>query len=103
MGMGTRARQGDSVISGWAWEGTGPGAGGCGVSDEEDRARQAAEAWLTAHPGAVAFLGTARLADGTRTLTAYWATDGHSRRSRRLPDGRITWARVPAQDTTGTG
>jgi MoaA/NifB/PqqE/SkfB family radical SAM enzyme len=85
------------VISGWAWEGTAPGAAGCGVSDEEDRARQAAEKWLTDHPGAVAVLGTARLADGTTTLSAWWDRVGQVRRSRRLRDGRITWARIPVQ------
>jgi hypothetical protein len=85
------------VISGWAWEGTAPGATGCGVSDKEDRARLAAEAWLKANPGATAVLDTARLADGTTTLSAYWARDGQARRSRRLRDGRITWARIPAQ------
>jgi len=85
------------VISGWAWEATALGAGGCGVSDDEDRARRAAEAWLAAHPGAVAVIDTARLAYGTSTLAACWARDGRPARSRRLPDGRITWARVPAQ------
>ncbi len=85
------------MIAGWAWEATAPGIAACGVSDREDRARQAAEAWLRANPGAVAVLGTARLADGTTTLSAYWAQDGQARRSRRLRDGRITWARVPAQ------
>ena len=58
------------MISGWAWEGTAPGATGCGVSDKEDRARLAAEAWLKANPGATAVLDTARLADGTPFTTA---------------------------------
>ena len=98
------------MISGWAWEGTAPGATGCGVSDKEDKARLAAEAWLAANPGAVAVLGTARLADGTTTLSAWWTGVGQGRRSRRLRDGRITWARIPAQPPsaplvprTGTG
>lgn len=85
------------MITGWAWEGVAPGAAACGVSGDEDRARLAAETWLTANPGATAVLGTARLADGTTTLSAYWAGDGRPRRSRRLRDGRITWARIPAQ------
>ena len=84
------------MISGWAWEGAAPGGAACGVADDEDRARLAAEAWLRANPGATAVLGTARLADGTTTLSAYWARDGQARRSRRLRDGRITWARIPA-------
>ena len=40
-----RAARGGPVI-GWAWEGTADGSAGCGVSDDEDRARLAAEAWL---------------------------------------------------------
>jgi hypothetical protein len=91
------------VISGWAWEGTAPGAAGCGVSDKEDKARLAAEAWLAANPGAVAVLEVARLADGVTTLSAYWAGDGRARRSRRLRDGRIIWARVPAPRPEAAG
>ena len=53
------------MIVGWAWEGTAPGIAACGVSDQEDRARLAAEKWLEDNPGAVAVLGAARLADGT--------------------------------------
>jgi len=94
------------VISAWAWEGAAPGAAACGVSDDEDRAREAAEKWLADHPGAVAVLNRARLADGTASLSAWWARVGQARRSRRLPDGRITWARVPVRwqpPGTGTG
>jgi hypothetical protein len=83
------------VISGWAWEGTAPGAAACGVSDREGNARRAAEEWLTDHPDGTAVLDSARLADGTATLSAWWAPGGQAQRSRRLRDGRITWARVP--------
>ena len=41
---------------GWAWEGTTNGSAGCGVSDDEDRAREAAEAWLQANPQGTAVL-----------------------------------------------
>jgi hypothetical protein len=85
------------MITGWAWEGAAPGGAACGVADDEDLARLAAEAWLTANPGATAVLDTALLADGTTTLSAYWSRDGQARRSRRLRDGRITWARIPLQ------
>ena len=81
---------------GWAWEGIADGSAGCGVSDDEDRARKATEAWLKANPQGTAVLGAARLADGTTTLSAYWARAGVARRSRRLRDGRIAWARIPA-------
>jgi hypothetical protein len=83
-------------VIGWAWDAAAEGIAGCGLSDDEDRARAAAEAWVRAHPGATAVLDTARLWDGTATWSAYWAKDGRARRSRRLRDGRIVWARVPA-------
>jgi hypothetical protein len=90
-------------VIGWTWEGAAYGRAGCGLSDDEDRAREAAEAWLRANPGATAVLGTARLADGTTTLSAWWAREGCARRSRRLRDGRIVWARVPALRPVGGG
>jgi hypothetical protein len=83
-------------VNGWTWDGRAPSAEGCGVSDAEDRARLAAEAWLTANPHGTAVLGTARLDDGPTTLSAHWVKDGRARRSRRLRDGRIVWARIPA-------
>jgi hypothetical protein len=83
-------------VIGWAWEGATDGSAGCGVSDDEDRAREAAEAWLQANPRATAVLGVARLADGTTTLSAYWGEVVCARRSRRLGDGRIVWAWIPA-------
>ena len=92
-----RARQpgGGRAVNGWTWDGTAPAAAGCGVSDAEDRARQAAEAWLSANPHGTAVLSTARLDDGPTALSAHWASTGRARRSRRLPDGRIMWARIP--------
>lgn len=81
---------------GWAWDGTAEGSAGCGLSDSEGRARDAAEAWLMAHPRATAVLGVEYLEDGATTLSAYWAEAGRGRRSRRLPDGRIAWEKIPA-------
>lgn len=81
---------------GWAWDGTAAGAGGCGVSDDEGKARKAAEAWLAANPGGTAVLGPARLTDGTAALSAHWDMIGREKRSRRMNDGRIVWARPSA-------
>jgi hypothetical protein len=81
---------------GWAWEAAVEDRAGCGVSDDEDRAREAAEAWLKANPHGTAVLGMAWLADGTTTLSAYWGKVVCARRSRRLSDGRIVWAWIPA-------
>ena len=83
-------------MNGWTWDAAAPAAAGCGVSDAEDRARLAAEAWLTANPHGTAVLGAARLDDGPTTLSAHWTSTGRTRRSRRLRDGRIVWARIPA-------
>ena len=98
-GVVTRARarqaRGGRAVIGWEWEGAAPGSAGCGVSDDQDRAREAAEAWLKANPRGRAVLGPARLEDGTASLSAYWITAGLARRSRRLRDGRIAWARIP--------
>lgn len=99
--MARGARGGGAVI-GWTWEAAMQGSAGCGLSDDEDRAREAAEAWLKDHPGATAVLDTARLADGTTTLSAYWARYGCARRSRRLQDGRIVWARIPARSAAAS-
>ena len=79
---------------GWEWEAAAEGSAGCGVSDDEDRAREAAEVWLKANPQGTAVLGAVRLTDGTTTLSAYWARSGLARRSRRLRDGRIVWVRI---------
>ncbi len=89
-------------MNGWEWEGSAPGSSaGCGVSDDEDRAREAAEAWLKANPQGTAVLGAAWLADGATTLSAYWARTGRARRSRRMEDGRIAWAQIPISQSGG--
>jgi hypothetical protein len=82
-------------VNGWMWHGTAPGAAAEGVSDEEDRARAAAEAWLRANPGGTALLEQAWLADITVTLDPRWEAvpSGARLASRCLPDGRVTWAR----------
>jgi hypothetical protein len=90
-------------VIGWEWEAAAAGSAGCGVSDDQDRAREAAEAWLKANPHATAVLGAARLEDGTTSLSAYWARAGVARRSRRLRDGRIAWARIPVPRPGGGG
>jgi hypothetical protein len=90
-------------VIGWTWEATAEGGAGCGLSDDEGRAREAAEAWLRKHPGATAVLDAARLWDGTATLSAYWARYGCARRSRRLQDGRIVWARIPVPQARARG
>jgi hypothetical protein len=91
------------VISGWAWEGTAANGGACGISDNQQKAKFAARDWLIANPDGEAVLSPACLADGTTTLSAFWARTGHPRQSRRTRDGRITWARVPAARQRAAG
>lgn len=82
----------------WSWEGTAEDGSGCGVSDDEDRARKAAEQWLRASPRGTALLGPAYLDDSPRALSSSWRPCGEQKRARRLQDGRITWARIPARE-----
>lgn len=82
---------------GWQWDAAAPGASGHGVAGEEDRAREAAEAWLRANPAGTALLGLAVLSGDQRALSASWRPFGEQERSRRLPGGRITWGRAPAR------
>ena len=88
-------------MNGWEWTGTAPGATGTGVSDDEDKARAAAEDWLRANPGGTAVLGPAWLDIDLRALWATWRPYGQRERSKRLPDGRITWVPVPASQQAG--
>jgi hypothetical protein len=88
---------------GWTWDGTADGGAARGLSDDETRARDAAEAWLRANPGATAVLTRAHLADGATTLSAFWVRTGHPKQSRRLHNGRITWVRVTARQLRAAG
>jgi hypothetical protein len=83
---------------GWEWDGTAPGAAVTGVSDDKDRARRHAEAWLADHPFGRVLLGQAWLYRGPDVLEPRWAPCEHGERltSRRLRDGRIAWARARA-------
>lgn len=84
-------------MNGYVWDATADGAAGCGVSDDEDRARKAAEEWLKANPDGTAILSPARLTDGTAALSSHWDTVGRAKRSRRVGGGRIVWTRIPAR------
>ena len=83
-------------MTGWEWEGAAKDSAGCGVSDNETRARQAAEAWLKANPQGTVVLGPMPLA-------VYRVKGGCAERSRRLQDGRIVWARIPAPQPGACG
>lgn len=82
---------------GWQWEGAAPGVAACGVSDDEERARGAAEAWLAAHPGGTALLGRTRLDDDPRALSASWRPIGARESARRLPGAQVAWTFILLQ------
>ena len=72
------------------WDVPTPGGTARGITDDETRARQAAETWLRA--GA----DSARVERATLRHGGAWLTDGYQRTgsgrtARRHADGRITW------------
>jgi hypothetical protein len=72
----------------WVWDACGPGHCG-GVTDNDARARQAAEACITSGQASTAKVEGARLAIGP-ALTSVYARTGHGWTARRR-DNRITW------------
>ena len=76
------------------WDVPVPGGTARGITDDDTRARQAAEAWLRA--GA----DSARVERATLRHGGAWLTDGYQRTgsgwTARIRDGRITWARFSA-------
>jgi hypothetical protein len=85
-------------VNGWTWDGCAPGAAVTGVCDDEARARRHAEAWLRDHPSGRVLLVQARLNRGPAVLQPRWepCEFGERLASRRLPGGRIAWARARA-------
>jgi hypothetical protein len=81
-------------VNGWMWHGTAPRAAAAGVTDDEDRAKASAGAWLRANPGGTAVIEQAWLPDITVTLDPRWEAVplGTRLAARCLPDGRVTWA-----------
>ena len=74
------------------WDATAPAGSGGGVSDDQARARTAAEAWMRAHgPGSAAQMQKALAMIGTRDLDDCYQPMGHGWTAHRHADGRITW------------
>lgn len=75
----------------WLWDAGGAVHSGRGITDDEARARQAAEAWLRdGHADcarvemALTVLGAATLTFGYERTGEGWAATGHR-------DGQVTW------------
>jgi hypothetical protein len=76
----------------WLWEANGPTRSGRGVTDDEARARQAAEALVRGGHANAARVEKAFAALGIESLTSGYVRTGHGWAARRRSDGRIAWA-----------
>ncbi len=75
----------------WTWDAFAPGRSGGGASDDEQRARQAAEAWMRANQAETASLDQVRLALGSGSLLTHYERTGIRLAAERHRNGRITW------------
>jgi hypothetical protein len=75
----------------WLWEASGPTRNGRGITDDEARARQAAEAWIRGGHTNAARVERALAALGVESLTSEYVRTGHGWVARSRDDGRIAW------------
>jgi hypothetical protein len=80
----------------WLWDATGPIRSSRGITDDEARARQAAEAWIQGGHANTARVEKALAALGIESLTSEYARTGHGWVARRRSDGRIAWVPLSA-------
>ena len=71
----------------WTWDSSAPGAEGCGVSDGEAQAREAAAQWMTEHQATAARAEPVRL----DALELAYVPAGRAIEAVRDADNRITW------------
>ena len=84
----------------WSWAAeVADGSGGAGVSDDGQRAMDAAGEWLLANGAATAVLEQVRLATETADLSGCYRPAG-LRLAARVRNGRVTW--VPAAADAGS-
>ena len=81
----------DPVIV-WLWDVSGPARTACGVTDDQARARQTAEAILTAGQGTTAALEQAVLGLGAGSMTYGYQRTGQAWHA-LVSDGHVTWTR----------
>jgi hypothetical protein len=75
----------------WLWDACGPIRRGCGITDDQGRARQAAEACLRSGHAHDARVEEARVVLGIQTLTTGYRRTGHGWRAQRGARSGITW------------
>ena len=79
----------------WLWDVDGSERAGHGVTDDEQRARQAAEACLRTGQATGAQVELAQLVNGFTALTVYYQRTGDGWTARRSA-GQIIWAPLQA-------
>jgi hypothetical protein len=75
----------------WLWDASGPTRSGRGVTDDEARARQAAEAWIRSGHANTARVEKALARLGIESLTSDYVRTGHGWVAQHHRDGRIAW------------
>jgi hypothetical protein len=76
----------------WLWDADGPDRAVRGVTDDEERARQAAESWIVSGQAGAAQVERAQFVTGFAALTAHYKRTGHGWTARRArDDGIVTW------------
>lgn len=76
----------------WLWDASSPDRAVHGITDDEQRARQAVESWITSGQAGAAQIEQAQLVTGFAALTAHYKRTGHGWIARRpRDDGIVTW------------
>lgn len=80
----------------WLWDASVPARCGRGVTDDEERARRAAETWLRSGDAGGARVEKALTVLGCVTLTVAYERTGEGWAAQRGRDGQITWTPLTA-------
>lgn len=80
----------------WLWDACGPARSGRGVTDDDARARQTAEACTRGSQASAARAESARTILASGTLTFAYERTGEGWAAQRHRDGRITWTAFTA-------
>jgi hypothetical protein len=71
----------------WTWESSAPGAGGCGVSGDEEDAKAAATAWMRKHQATAARAEPVQL----DVMESAYVPAGRAIEAAAHDDNQITW------------
>lgn len=80
----------------WLWDATGPAVSGRGVTDDEERAREAAAIYVRSGMASSARVEMAIANIGIHALTSGYERAGQGWTVVRYNNGRIRWARFPS-------